>query len=89
MIARRNGLDRAEAGMLEAPRQHDMTVEPICPWCDLCERHPHLKRNASLFWKNAHRAELTNCSNHLVEQGPNLRTLATEVVFEIVSAASV
>ena len=89
MISRRNGLNLAEARMLEAPRKHDMTVEPICPWCDLSKRHPHLERNSSLFWKDSYRPQCANCSNYLVEQGPNLRTLPAEVVFEIVPAARV
>ena len=89
MITRRNGLDRAEARMLEPPRQHDMAVEPIRPRCDLGKGHTHLKSNPSLLWKDAHLPKLANRRNDLIENGSNFRPLATEVVFKIVPAARV
>ena len=75
--------------MLKPPCQHNVAIEPVRPRCDLSKRHADLESNSSLFWKDAYRPKLTNCSDHLVEQGSNLRTLATEVVSEIVPATCV
>src|SRR5713101_4297796 len=39
VVARRDGVDAAEARVLEPPRQHDVPVEPALPRRHLRERH--------------------------------------------------
>jgi len=89
MIAWRDGLDDAEARVLESPRQDDVAVEPIRSRCDLRKGHAHLESDASLFGKDANRAERADRGDYLVEKRSNLRPLAAEMMLQIVPGAGV
>jgi hypothetical protein len=72
VIAGRERLDLPDRGMLEAAREHDVTVQPPPPRRDLRERHPHLKGDARLLGKHDHRPDRLDRRPHLLEQRANL-----------------
>ena len=55
MVPGRDRVDAAEARVWSSAGEHDMTIEPALARRDLGERHPHLKRDARLLWKDGDR----------------------------------
>src|SRR5262249_37988316 len=68
--------------VLEPAREHDVTVEPGLPRCDLRERHPHLERDPGLLGQHAHRPDRADGRNDLAVDRPDRLRLAAEVVRE-------
>jgi hypothetical protein len=89
VIAWRNGLDRTEAGVFEAPGKNDVTVKPIGARGNLGEGHADLKSNPRLFQEDAYRAESAHGGDDLIEQRANFGAFASEMMFEIVAATGV
>src|ERR1043166_9547772 len=69
--------------MLESPRQHDVTVEPVLARRDLRERHAHLEGDACLLRQHAHRPDRAHDGDNLIEQRAELRPFAAEMIGEI------
>jgi hypothetical protein len=49
VISRRERFDAAEAGIFEAPREHDMAVDPVPLNDERGKTHSHLKRDPRLL----------------------------------------
>src|SRR5688572_14243851 len=79
MIARGEGFHLPEARAFQAPRQHDMAVEPSLARRHLREGHPHLKSNPRLLGNHSDRTDAPNGRDDRVEQRTNLRRLSIEV----------
>jgi hypothetical protein len=88
VILRGKGLDLSEAWVIQAACEDDVAIEPFLPWCDLRERHSHLKRDAGLFGQDDDRADGLNCSGDAVVDRSNDRVAVCKVVFEVVQRAA-
>lgn len=88
MIAFRERIHLAEQRLLEAIRQHEMSVEVLLPRNDLRERHPYLKRDARFLWQDAERTARVELPHQLVEEPAHDGVLPVEVMFERVQAGA-
>ena len=75
--------------MLQASRKHNVAIQPAGAWSDLRERHADLKGGTCLLGENGHRTERSDRGRDGIEQRANVRSLAAEVMREIIHAARV
>ncbi len=66
-----------------------MAVQAIAAGRHLRERHPDVERDAGLLGKHGDRPDLLQGGEKRIEQGPDFRRPALEVVLESVAAAGV
>jgi hypothetical protein len=89
VIAGREGLDSAKTRVRKSSREHDMSVQPLLPWCHLRERHPDLKGDAGLFRQDPNWSDGSNRCHDVIEKCPNLRRLSPKMIGQMIAAAGV
>ena len=89
VISGRERLDAAEARVVETSGKDKVTIEPAPARSDLRKGHSYLKCDPRLLGQDSHRANRPDCRDDVVEQRPDRRWLAAEVVGERVPAAGV
>jgi len=86
VIAGTVGLDCAEAGILQAPGEHDMTVKPLRAWGEGSEAHADLQSDPGLLRKHGQRSVAAGHLHDPVEGRSDLTMLADEVRVEVIVA---
>ena len=87
MVSGRDRVDAAEPWMWQSAGEHDMAIEPSLPRRHLGERHPHLKRDARLLWKDDGRTASRDRTADGVEEHADSPFLAPKVIGQVVPAA--
>jgi hypothetical protein len=87
MISARNGVNPAEARVLQSARENHMTVHPARARRHLRKRHPHLKGDARLFRQHLHRAAAPDRLEDGLEDRPNLRRFSAKMGGQIMPPA--
>ena len=70
----------AESGAGRAPGQNQMSIDPVPPRTQLRERHPNLKCDSSLLWKDDDGAKAAEHARELIVDRPDPRRLAVKVM---------
>jgi hypothetical protein len=87
MISRRENLDAAKTGIVQAAREHDVTINPVPSDNERGETHSHLKRNSCFLGEHGDRPVFPGNALQLSENLPDLRRLSLEVRSKRVIAA--
>jgi hypothetical protein len=82
VVARREGLDAAEARLLASAGEHDVAVDPALPRLQRGEAHPGVERDARLLGEHVERAVALGDLDQPLDDRPDLRGLAGEVIVE-------
>jgi len=83
VVARRDGLDPAEARMFEPSSQYHVAVEPLAAGRYLGKRHPDLKGDARLLRQDKDGPAQTHTPEHGAVERPDQGRLAQEVALEV------
>jgi hypothetical protein len=89
VIPRRERLDQPEPGVLEAPGQDNVPVDPAAARRHLREGHADLERDPRLLGDDPNRADRGDGLDNAIEQRTDCGRLSSEMVLEIVHAAGV
>jgi hypothetical protein len=89
MVARREGLNAAEARARAAPREHRVSIEPCTARRYLREGHASLECNARLLGKYPDGSDVADRSDDGIKERADLGRFAREVMREVVAATRV
>jgi hypothetical protein len=89
MVAGRNGLDGAKAGMFDSARQDEVAVQPVRFGSDLGEGHADLESDAGLLRENPDRSDVAKRRNNRAKERADGRGFAAEMAGKVVAAAGV
>lgn len=88
VIARRDRLNLSKPWMRDAPRQHDVPVQPPSPRRHLRKRHPDLKGDARLLRQDADRPNGSTRGDDGVVERANSGILSDEMFGDPMAAAA-
>ncbi len=89
VVAGRDGLDPAKAWVLQPPREHDMSIQPLLSRRHLREGHANLESDARFFRQDANRADGAQRGDDAVVERSNLRRFVAKMIGQLIAAAGV